>query len=237
MNTRGESVKAKLGLFVIMMAIALVFIVIGVESKTIVCDNLSKTCTVTKKNPILKTENITSSINVAEKTGFSVSVLGVGYKDYSHFACRSAKSSSHSSNKKYYLVPYGRSINTQSSIRNSALNEYSTKVKCEMDKEIINSYLDSSKTEPYTKSYPFNSLPFIIGSLLALFALFILFNPQCEVTIGEMPEEGKLTEEQKKAIAEKAMKAKQFIDGFANFDKDFSLDSKDIIRGIRKFKK
>ncbi len=204
--------KEKLFLFIILGLIAGTLFIFGSETKKIVCSNLNHTCYTVTENSILKSTRKGPIFDVSHKNENVTNDFGDN-PDLGHFVCKARRHTIHENSKtsykiKYYLVPFPQRHGLKFS-KPKALNSYSSLASCEIDKQALESYLDSDETEDlvYQTAGSKMSILFYVGAaaLLLLGLIIVLFGRT--MTPAEAEKYKDLTQEQEDALYEKAMAA------------------------------
>ena len=183
------------------------------------CTNIDKVCKTYRMNSVLKMKNLVRSVNVSNKRGFSVSVLGVGINNMKYLYCSEYQKKSTNNGKEkfittYLLVP----IITHNPLPTNAMHEYVSQTACEVDKVAIENYLSSGNNEPFVhvvSSSWFRYLWYLVSALLVIIAFLALFKGK---VVSEAEEK-----QYDQMAAEKAeqmhAKVKEFMQRVANIDK------------------
>ena len=203
--------KYKLILFIIILVIAGVMVILGADTKTIVCSNNNHTCYNLTENSILKNSRkgmIYDIRNNSKNTEDEASVEIIP----AHLVCRAhhvsiQKNSETRTKTRYYLIPYSNRHHHKISTRKRALNTYASRSVCEIDREALESYLNSDETEDFvykTAGSNLNFLFYIGAAGLVLLGLYILILGKSD-TLQKAENYNDLTPEQKNELYEKAM--------------------------------
>ncbi len=183
------------------------------------CTNADKVCKTYHMNSVLKTKNLVRSVNVSNKRGFSVSVLGVGIDNMKYLYCSEYQKKATNNGKEkfintYLLVP----INIHNILPMNAIHEYASQTSCEVDKAAIQKYLSSGNNEPFVyvvSSSWFRYLWYLVSALFVILAFLVLFKGKV------MSEEEEKQYDQ--MMSEKAeqihTKTRNFMQQIANADK------------------
>ena len=201
--------KNKLIFFIILLVISGILIIFGADTKKIVCSNKNHTCYSLRENSILKNSrkgviyDIRNTSTSSEDEP-SVEIIPANLVCRAHQVSLQRKSGTKTKTW-YYLIPYSNRHHHKISTRKRALNVYSTRSLCEIDREALESYLNSNETKDFvykTASTNLNFLFYLGAGILILLGLYILIFGK-SVTPEEAEKYSDLSEEQKKAIYEK----------------------------------
>lgn len=202
--------KDKLIFFIIVLVLAGGMVIFGSETKSIVCSNRNKTCYSVTENSLLQSKKKGFVFDVSHKHENTTNDFG-NETDLGHFACKARRTTIHENSKtsskvRYYLVPFSQRHGLKFS-RPKALNHYSSLAACEIDKQALESYLNSDETEDFvyqTLGSHMSFLFYVGAGVLLLLGFYVLFFGRA-MTPEEAEKYNGLTPEQKKAVYDKAV--------------------------------